>query len=215
MNSINNRGEKVPAVPIPEDKYEQFKYRLEELSGKYAERNMMLFFLGVATGYRTQDIVRLTVGEIKEALEEDRFLIQEQKQYKAWLKHIRENPGSTRKAPKKREVPIKSRLRKLLREFIKGKSKSQYAFPSNKGSSHISAKSFSNILAEVGKSLGIKNISGHSMRKTYATRYWIAKRDLEGLRRALGHKSIETTKNYLGLDEKVFDSAASIADDKL
>ena len=44
MNSINNRGEKVPAVPIPEDKYEQFKYRLEELSGKYAERNMMLFF---------------------------------------------------------------------------------------------------------------------------------------------------------------------------
>ena len=53
------------------------------------------------------------------------------------------------------------------------------------------------------------------MRKTYATRYWIAKRDLEGLRRALGHKSIETTKNYLGLDEKVFDSAATIADDKL
>ncbi|MRB85033.1 tyrosine-type recombinase/integrase, partial [Bacillus thuringiensis] len=88
-------------------------------------------------------------------------------------------------------------LRKLLREYIKGKSKSEYAFPSNKNE-HISAKSYSEILNAVGKRLGLKNISGHSMRKTYASRLWEAKRDLEYVRIALGHMNIETTKRYLG-----------------
>lgn len=209
------RGEKVPANPIPESRYEQFKYKLEELSGKYAERNLMIFYIGVATGYRTQDIVKLTIGEIKDFLDNERFMIQEQKQYKAWLKYIRENHGSNRKQPKKREVPIKPTLRKLLKVYIKDKHKSEYAFPSNKGSGHITAKSFSNILANTGNSLDIDNISGHSMRKTYATRYWIATRDIEGLRRALGHTSIEITKVYLGMYEEVIDSAAKIADDRL
>ena len=77
------RGEKVPANPIPERQYERFKYKLEEVSGKNAERNMMIFYLDVATGYRLQDIVCLTIGEIKEALDNEEFCIQEQKQYKS------------------------------------------------------------------------------------------------------------------------------------
>lgn len=209
------RGEKVPANPIPEKKYEKFKYRLEEVSGKFSDRNLMLFYLGVATGYRTQDLVNLTIGEIKEALENDKFIIQEQKQYNAWLKHIQDHPGSNRKQPKKREALIKPTLRKLLKEYVKCKSKSEYAFKSNKGDEHIQAKTYSNILAEVGKSIGLKNISGHSLRKTYAARLWEATRNLEYVRIALGHKSIETTKVYLGINNEVREGAAAIADDKL
>ncbi len=36
--------------PILESHYERFKYRLEELSGEWAERNLTLFLLDVATG---------------------------------------------------------------------------------------------------------------------------------------------------------------------
>lgn len=212
---MDNRGEKVPSNPIPERKYEQFKYRLEEFSPKYAERNLMLFYLAIATGYRMQDLVNLTIGEIKESLEDDKFIIQEQKQYKAWKKYIKDNPKSNRKAPKKREAHIKPKLRKLLKEYCKNKAKSSYAFESNKGGDHLSAKAYSNILSQVGKSLGLKNISGHSLRKTYATRLFEATRNLEYVRIALGHKSIETTKVYLGLGDEVRDGAAIIADDKL
>lgn len=42
----------------------------------------MLFLLARATGYRMQDIITLTVGEIKDALDKGYFEIQEQKQYK-------------------------------------------------------------------------------------------------------------------------------------
>lgn len=208
---------KVPANPIPEKSYERFKYRLEETSGEFKERNMMIFYLGCGTGYRGQDIVDLSIGEIAEALENEMFSIQEKKQYNAWLKYIRNNPRSNKKPPPKREVVIKPKLKKLLKEYIKNKKKSEYAFSSNKGNGnkHISAKSFSNILSKVGAELNLKNISGHSMRKTYAHRLWEAKKDLNYVRIALGHLSIETTKVYLGLNNEVKEDAAGIADDKL
>ena len=209
------RGEKVPANPIPERQYERFKYKLEEVSGKNAERNMMIFYLDVATGYRLQDIVCLTIGEIKEALDNEEFCIQEQKQYKSWLEHIKKNPNSRRKPPKKRKALIKPMLKKLLKAYVKGKSKSEYAFKSTTGNDYITAKSYSNILSRVGKELGIENISGHSLRKTYATRIYEITRDLEKVRKALGHKSIETTKQYLGIEAEVREEAASIADEKL
>ncbi|EJT6340389.1 tyrosine-type recombinase/integrase [Clostridium perfringens] len=209
------RGKKVPPKPIPERKYEQFKYRLEEISREYAERNLMLFYLAVATGYRMQDLMELTIGEINEALEEEKFIIQEKKQYREWQKYIKKNPRSNRKPPQKREAHIKPKLRKLLKEYCKNKPKSSYAFESKKGGDALTAKSYSQILSRVAKSLGLKNISGHSLRKTYATRLYEATRNLEYVRIALGHTNIETTKKYLGLNNEVRDEAAKVADDKL
>ncbi|MFR5267193.1 tyrosine-type recombinase/integrase [Clostridium sp.] len=209
------RGEKVPANPIPERRYDQFKYKLEEYSERFAERNMMLFYLGVGTGYRMQDLVELTIGKLIEALDEEQLCIQEQKQKKEYDKHIQDNPKSKRKAPKERKVIIKPNLRKLIKVYVKGKDKSSYAFLSNKGDSFITSKSYSDILSDVGKSLGLKNISGHSLRKTYATRIWEETRDIEKVRKALGHTRLETTKDYLGMESEVREEASSITDRKL
>lgn len=206
---------KEPSEPIPEEKYLQFKYRVEEMSKKYPERNLMLFQLGVATGYRTEDLVCLTIGEIKEALERGNFLIQEQKQFKSWQKKVANNRELKGKRPKKRSAEIKKNLRKLLNEYIKNKNKSEYAFKSNKGKSYISAKSYSEFLTDVAKDLGIEHIGGHSMRKTYAMRLYAATGDLEYVRKCLGHKSIETTKLYLGFTKQDREKAAEITDDKL
>lgn len=207
-------GKKVPANPIPEKHYDRFKYKLEEQSKKYPQRNSMIFYIGVGTGYRTQDIVDLSIGKLIEFIEDEKFVIQEKKQYEAWLTHMKKHPNSKKKKPEPREAIIKPRLRKLLRDYVRGKSKSEYAFPSNKDE-HITAKSYSEILSEVGKSLGLSNISGHSMRKTYAHRLWEAKKDLEYVRIALGHTNIETTKRYLGLNDGIKDDAAEITDDRL
>lgn len=209
------KNEKTPASPIPERDYIRFKYRLEELSGEYKERNMMLFYIGVATGYRIQDIVNLTIGELKEALEVGEFRIQEQKQYKSYIRNIKKNPKSKRKPPKRRVVLIKPTLKKMIKKYIYNKKKSEYAFKSNKGDGYITAKSYSKILTNVAKELSIDNISGHSLRKTYITRIWDATGDLELCRKALGHKSIETTKEYLGLSLEVREEAANITDSKL
>lgn len=210
---------KKPAKPIPEEKYERFKYRLEEISGEWSDRNLTLFLLGVATGYRMQDLVDLTIADIKVALENGKFEIQEKKQYNAWKSHMRKKPKSLKSAPKKREHDIVPQLESVLRKYIKGKKRSKYAFPSQKfgGSMHISAKAYSDILKKVAEDneIRLKGITGHSLRKTYARRLYEAKGRLEYVRIALGHKSIEVTKKYLGLDDDVKEDAAKIAGSKL
>lgn len=212
---MDARGEKVASNPIPERRYEQFKYKLEEHSERFAERNMMLFYLGVGTGYRMQDLVELTIGKLSEFVENEEFCIQEQKQRKEYEKHMLDNPTSKRKEPKERVVLIGSVLKKKIKEYIKGKDKSEYAFLSNKGDSFITSKSYSDVLSSVGRSLGIKNISGHSLRKTYATRLYIEHRDIEKVRQALGHTRLHTTKDYLGMKSEVLEEAVSIIDRKL
>ena len=211
---------KAAAKRIPEEKYERFKNRLIEKSNKWEERNITLFLLGIATGYRLQDLVDLTIADIKEALNNECFVIQEKKQYKAWETYIEKNPGKYRKAPEPRSHDIIPKLENILRKYIKGKKASEYAFPSQKGngSSHITAKAYSDILKNVAedKTIKLKHITGHSLRKTYSRRlYESSGHDLEYVRIALGHSSVEITKKYLDLNEDVKRSAAKIAGDKL
>ncbi|WP_411680436.1 tyrosine-type recombinase/integrase [Clostridium thailandense] len=214
-----NLRKKKPAKPIPETQYLRFKYRLEELSNEWAERNLTIFLLDIATGYRLQDIVDLTITNIKEAISNGYFEIQEKKQYNAWKSYMKRNPRSLKKEPEKRRHDIVPQLETVLLKYIRGKKKSEYAFPSQKGSGsrYIAAKSYSDILKEVAedKEINLKNITGHSLRKTYARRLWEETKDLEYVRIALGHLSIEVTKKYLGLDDDVKENAAKIAGRKL
>lgn len=210
---------KKPAKPIPESHYERFKYRLEEISGEWAERNITIFLLDIATGYRMQDIIGLTIADIQTALQNGYFEIQEKKQYNAWKTHVKKNPKSLKKIPEKRKHDIVSQLETILKKYIKDKRKSEYAFPSQKGygSRHISEKAYSDILKKVAdnEEINIKNITGHSLRKTYARRLFEETKMLDYVRIALGHLSIEVTKRYLGLDDDVKESAAKIAGRKL
>ncbi|MEG2246323.1 MAG: tyrosine-type recombinase/integrase [Peptostreptococcaceae bacterium] len=212
-----SRIKKMPSIPIPNYKYKQFKYRAEELSGKMLDRNMTLFHLGVATGYRLQDLVCLTIGEIREALAIGYFSIQEKKQYNKWATDIKKFPNRSKKPPQKRVVEIKTNLKKILENYIKDKKDSSYAFESSKSSykDHIRGQSYSAFLTKVGKDIGLKNISGHSLRKTYAKRYYDSHGDIEKVRIALGHESIEITKRYLGLYGEVYGEVAEIIDNLL
>lgn len=209
---IDKSDLKVPANPIPYNFYKRFRYRLVEMSKEYPERNEILFLLDIGTGYRLQDVVDLTIGEIKEALLNGEFLIQEKKQYNAWLKYMQENPKSNRKKPTKRsaEIEYRSELEKKLKEYVKGKKNSQYAFKSKGVYGHITSKSFSRFLKGVGEDLGLEHISGHSLRKSYATWLYEVTNDIVFVSKQLGHKSPETTMRYIGIDKKDRKKAARI-----
>ena len=212
----NRNWEKGISAPIPTNKYERFKEKLIEYSPKYSERNLMLFVLARATGYRMGDLVGLTIGQLKDALDEGSLIIQESKQYRAWLTKLKDNPS--KKPPDKRNAPLGNNLKELLTKYVKGKKRSEYAFPSNKekGNEPIEAQSFSVILREVGKSLNLKHISGHSPRKTFATTiYEKSGGNLEQVRAALNHQSIEETKKYLGIKEKMIEDASKMADEDI
>ncbi|MDF2878615.1 MAG: phage integrase family protein [Clostridia bacterium] len=162
------------------------------------ERDYVLFVLGIATGYRAGDLVKLKVRDIKDALDYGYFLILEGKKVNS--KRIR------KENIKPREVKIISKLDKILREYIRDKKDFEYIFQSRKGNKYITVSHVSRILRTAGEWFGLHNISAHSMRKTYAyTIYMESGKDIVAVKELLGHSSIEITKRYLGLDRETYD----------
>lgn len=197
-------GKKRPAKPIKEseqvlDFQDYLKYK--------NERDYILFLLGISTGYRAGDLVSLRIRDIKTALSNGYFLILEGK--KKNTKKIR------KENMKAREVIIISKLKKILRDYIKDKDDYEFLFLSRKGeNSHILVSQVSRVLASAGKALGLSNISAHSMRKTYAyTIYVTSGFDIVAVKEMLGHSSIEITKRYLGLDRETYDNYSEALND--
>lgn len=171
------------------------------------ERDYILFLIGVTTGYRAGDLVKLKVRDIKESLRRKEFTIYEGK--KMNTKNIRE------KNRKPRSVELIPEVAKILKEYIKDKKDYEYMFQSRKGiNKSIGVQAVSNIIKEAAEYFGLYDITAHSMRKTYAYKIYIeSERDIVAVKELLGHSSIEETKRYIGLDrEKYHQYSKSLRD---
>lgn len=196
------RKKKQPANPIKEIGQ---VYDIQDYLKSKSYRNYILFILGIGTGYRAGDLVKLKVRDVKEALDSGYFTIMEGKKLNS--KNIRE------KNRKPRKVVIVKNLRKKLEEYIINKNDYEYMFESRKGG-YIQVKRVSQILKEAAMYFSIEKISAHSMRKTYAYRiYQNNGHDLLAIKEMLGHSSTEETKVYLGLDREVYDNYSQTLND--
>lgn len=196
MSCKKPRKKKKPANPIKDrekvlDIQDYLKYK--------SIRNYVLFVLGIATGYRAGDLVRLKVRDIKIALANGYFEILEGKKVNS--KNIR------KENIKPRVVKVIYNLEIILRNYIKNKRDYEYLFQSRKGrNQHIQVKRVSVILKEAGEEFGLKNITAHSLRKTYAySIYMESEYNITLVKEMLGHSSIEETKAYLGLNRETYD----------
>ncbi|WP_338630423.1 tyrosine-type recombinase/integrase [Clostridium baratii] len=168
----------------------------------------MLFLIGIGTGYRLQDLVGLLIADLKDAIEDGYLEIQESKQYNQWKAGLSRYPN--RKRPNKRKVELGRSLTKIIKGYVRDKKRSEYAFPSRKGG-HITQEYFSKVLKDIGKELDLENISGHSLRKTYVTTiYEKTGNDIVKAKNAIGHKSIEETRRYIGENDKDVRKATEI-----
>lgn len=159
-------------------------------------RNYILFLIGITTGYRAGDLVGLKVRDAREAIRHGYFLIQEGKKYNS--RNIRQ------KNRKPRQAEILPKVARELKLYIKDKRDYEFLFPSRKGGA-IGVQAISNILKDAAAYFGIKGITAHSMRKTYAYKiYMDSGKDVVAVKELLGHASIEETKLYLGLDREKY-----------
>jgi integrase len=171
------------------------------------DRDYILFLLGVTTGYRAGDLVKLKVRDIKEALRRKEFTIYEGKKMNS--KNIRE------KNRKPRTVELIPEVAKILKEYINDRKDYEYMFKSRKGiNKPIGVQAISNTIKDAADYFGLYDITAHSMRKTYAYKIYIESgRDIVAVKELLGHSSIEETKRYIGLDrEKYHQYSKSLRD---
>ena len=99
------------------------------------------------------------------------------------------------KGSKERTVPLNLIARKAISAWLQ--------FPTSDTLFGITTRSLQRNVAELGKQIGVPDLTPHWLRYTFAKRLETNGTALETIRDLLGHESIETTRRYLrsSLDE--------------
>lgn len=158
------------------------------------ERDHLLFSLGINTGLRISDMLKLRVIDVKN---KDVLIIVEQKTKK------------TKKKNKKRIIAINDELKTDIRQFCSGKREYEYLFRSAKGNNEpIKRVQAWRILKEAGKYIGLNNLGCHSTRKTFGYFLYIGNGDnAEIVQEALNKSTTRDTLRYIGITQESVNTA--------
>jgi integrase len=154
----------------------QMKSALHDLGG---DRNKFLFTLGINTGLRISDLVKLKVGDVYG------------KPYTDLLE---------KKTQKKRRLHLIA-IQGDIVEYCVDKQPDDFLFRSKKTDSNISTTQAYRILVAAGEWIGRKDIGTHTMRKTFGYHYYKKTKDVYTLMEIFGHAAPTITKKYIGIRE--------------
>lgn len=142
-----------------------------------ADRDVLIFLLGINTGLRVNDIVRLKIADVRG-----------QKVF-----YIREG-----KTNKRREINL-GMIQKEIDAFIEGKQSDEYLFKSQKGSKAISTTQVYRILNDAADFVGRNDIGTHTMRKTFGYHHYKQFKDVAILQEIFNHSAPSITMRYIGI----------------
>ena len=147
---------------------------------KYSERNYMMFILGINSGLRISDILKLRVKDVKN---------------KEYI-NIRE-----KKTGKQRIFPLNSLVKKDLKSFCEEKEGNEYLIKSRESvNSHLSRQMAYRIIRDAGISQGVENLGTHSMRKTFGYHFYKQYKDIVTLQKIFNHADPSVTLRYIGIE---------------
>jgi integrase len=153
-------------------------------SGQSA-RNLLLFNIGLNTGLRIGDIVKLRIEDVKGR---SSLLIRE---------------GKTKKA---RTVYLTAIMVDIA-DYLADKPDQGWLFPSRKGNGHITTTQAYRILTKAAELIGRHDIGTHTLRKTFGYHYYRKTKDVATLMEIFNHANQATTKRYIGIrDDEIADS---------
>lgn len=159
------------------------KQKIEKIKNflkKQSKRDYLLFTLGINTGLRISDLLRLKVGDVYNKTE---IVITEQK------------------TGKKRVVTLNKVAIDAINDFLKDQdiNPSHYLFRSRKGKNKpISRIQAWEILSKAGELVGV-NIGTHTLRKTFGYHAYKQGIDITLLQQLFGHSSPAVTLRYIGI----------------
>lgn len=155
-------------------------------------RDSTLVILGIRSGFRISELLSLRVTDcIQHGLIRNSLTVSRSK-----MKGKRAS----------RSVPLHNEAKQAIERLIKyyGLSQDSYLFRSRVGENKpISRSQAHNVLKEATNALGLSGkVSSHSMRKSFATRVYLASgKDLKTTQLALGHSNLSSTSHYLSVDQ--------------
>ncbi|BBB89687.1 site-specific integrase [Methylomusa anaerophila] len=150
-------------------------------------RDYLLFVLGINSGLRISDLLKLTVEDVKL---QDRITIREQK------------------TGKMKDFPLSETCKKAIHEYLKTTNLTDgYLFTSRKGKNPITRVQAYRILSEAAKTVGITEpIGTHTLRKTFGYHAYINGTDVTRIQKLLNHSAPNITLSYIGITKEELDN---------
>lgn len=152
---------------------------------KQGMRNFVLFLLGINSGLRISDILKLKVSDV---LRKQYIDIKEQK------------------TNKNRRFPITESFRDELFEYIVGKEPDEWLFPSQRGYKAITRIQAYRIINQACQKAGItEKIGTHTLRKTFGYHFYKKTKDIALLQSIFNHSAPSVTLRYIGINQDIID----------
>ncbi|MGE6618519.1 site-specific integrase [Bacillus mycoides] len=166
---------------------EQIQQIKEYLKEKNA-RNYILFVMGINTGLRIGDILKLKVGDVQGS-------------------HISMREMKT---GKQKRIQITASLKRELRWFNEGREVGEYLLRSRKGKNRPIGRSMAyKILKSTAVEFGLDEIGTHTLRKTYGYHMYMQTKNIALLMEIFNHSSEKVTLRYIGVNQDAMDKAMS------
>ncbi|NCB47151.1 site-specific integrase [bacterium] len=151
---------------------------------KRGYRDYMLFVIGLNTGLRVGDILKLKVSDIR------------------GKSHITLHEEKTKKEKRfKINEPLKAELEKYTQDM----EPEEFLFKSQKGNFPISTVQAWRILKAAAEKVGLEDIGTHSMRKTFGYFYYQQYNEISYLQKIFNHSSPAVTLGYIGITQDRID----------
>ncbi|HFR4167564.1 TPA: site-specific integrase [Bacillus cereus] len=164
------------------EQIQQIKEYLREKS----ERNYILFVMGINTGLRISDILKLKVGDLKGS-------------------HISMREMKT---GKQKRIQITAALRRELKWYIEGMKDYEYLIKSRQGKNRPIGRSMAyKILSGTAAEFGLDEIGTHTLRKTFGYHMYMQTKNIALLMEIFNHSSQRVTLRYIGVNQDVMDKA--------
>jgi len=157
-------------------------------------RDYCLFTLGINSGLRISDLLKLTVGEVidEKGHIRDRITIKEQK------------TGKTK------AFPFGATTKKALKDYLNTRddlTPDEALFPSRKGGTPITRQQAYRILNDAARTVGIEDqIGTHTLRKTFGYHAYKQGADITRIQYLLNHSAPSVTLRYIGITQEELDN---------
>ena len=151
------------------------------------EKFYVMYSIGIYSGLRISDILKLKVRDVKE---------------KAEIK-IREQ-----KTGKEKFFPINAQLAPVIAAYCKDKKNWEYLIPSTKKAAKPISREYAyRVMHEAGKKFGLEHLGTHTLRKTFGYHFYMQTKDVVLLMRILNHNDQSKTLRYIGIEQTTINAA--------
>lgn len=154
-------------------------------------RDYCLFVLGINSGLRISDLLKLQVANVIEKGKiKDRIRLRE------------------KKTNKFKDFPLSEKTKQAIKEYLKTRdyTENEPLFISRKNKGFLLRQQAYKIINDVAKSIGIKEkIGTHTLRKTFGYHAYNNGYDITLIQKLFNHSSPSVTLRYIGITQEELD----------